>query len=132
MSRDSVEIARSVDDGFIAGVKRRDFGAGFETGAVSEDQELIAPSTSTERPTYRGREGFVEFMQTWTEDFERYSVERKELIDAGNGRILGRYRQSAIGKGSGVPVEVEYFNVWEIDNGQVVRTSIYLDRAAAL
>src|SRR6187200_2756970 len=38
-------------------------------------------------------------------------MHRQELIDAGNGRVCSRHKQSAIGKGSGVPIEVEYFSV---------------------
>src|SRR5262245_9619353 len=43
MSQENVEIARRVDDAFLAGAPRGDFGAGFGTGAVSDEHELIAP-----------------------------------------------------------------------------------------
>jgi ketosteroid isomerase-like protein len=132
VSQENLEIVRSADDGFIAGVARGDFGGGFETGAIHEDLELIGPAEYTERRSYRGREGLVEFAQTWTENFERYSVERKKLIDADNGRVFGCYRQSGVGRGSGVPVEVEYFIVYELANGQVIRIRIYLNRDEAL
>ena len=42
------------------------------------------------------------------------------------------YRQSAVGKGSGVPIELEYFAVYEVNDGTVVRTRQYLDRDTAL
>jgi hypothetical protein len=54
---------------------------------------------------YRGREGFVEFMRTWTEDFEDWSIRLERLIDAGNDRVVALLHQWATGKGSGVPVE---------------------------
>src|SRR6476659_4541078 len=125
MSQENVEIVRRADDAFLAGVARGEFGAGFDTGANSEDLELIAPAEYTERRSYRGREGLVEFGQTWTENFERYSVERKELIDGSNGRVFACYRQSGVGRGSGVPVEVAFFLVFELANGQIIRIRMY-------
>ena len=99
---------------------------------MAEDYELIVAAEVPERRSYRGREGVVEFAQMWTEDFERFSMQRQELIDAGDDRVFASYRQSAIGKGSGVPIELEYFAVYEVENGQVVRTRHYLDRDKAL
>jgi ketosteroid isomerase-like protein len=132
MSQENVEIARRIDDAFIAGAPRGDFGAGFETGAVAEEHELLAPPEFAEQRSYRGREGFVEFLQRWTGEFEHYSFERKELIGGRDGRVFGAWRTAATGRRSGVPVEVEYFMVFELEQGQLVRTRIYLERGAAL
>ena len=103
------EIVRRVDDAFLAGLERGDLAGGAATGLVSEDHELIAVAEFPGRRRYRGLEGVVEFVRRWTEDLERFSIQRQELIDAGNGRVFSRHKQSAIGKGSGVPIEVEHF-----------------------
>ena len=132
MSRENVEIVRRADDAFLAGLERGDFTGGFATGLLSEDHELIVVAEFPGRRSYRGREGVIEFVQRWTEDFERISIQREELIDAGNGRVFACHRQSAIGKGSGVPTEVEFFSVFELDAGLVVRNRHYLDRDEAL
>jgi hypothetical protein len=132
MSQENVEIVRCADDAFLAGVARGDFGAGFDTGANAEDLEFIAVAESIERRSYRGREGLVEFGQTWTENFERYSLERKELIGGRNGRVFACDWQSEVGRGSGVPVEVESFAVFDLANGKSIRVRMYLDRAEAL
>ena len=121
MSQENVEIVRRVDDAFLTGYERGDFTRGFATGLMAEDYELIVAAEVPERRSYRGREGVVEFAQMWTEDFERFSMQRQELIDAGDDRVFASYRQSAIGKGSGVPTEVEYFSVFEVEAGLVVR-----------
>jgi ketosteroid isomerase-like protein len=126
------EIVRRVDDAFLAGLEHGDFAGGAATGLVSEDHELIAVAEFPGRRSYRGLEAVVEFVQRWTEDFERFSFHRQELIDARNGRVFTRHKQSAIGKGSGVPIEVEYFSVWELEAGLVVRIRHYLDRDEAL
>ena len=132
MSRENGEIVRRVDDAFLVGLERGDFAGGFATGLVSEDHEFIVVAEFPGRRSYRGRDGLVEFVQRWTEDFERFSIHRRELIDAGNGRVFSRHKQSAIGKGSGVPIEVEYFSVFEVEAGLLVRIRHYLDRDEAL
>jgi hypothetical protein len=55
---------------------------------------------------WRGREGFVEFVRTWTEGFDNWSLQVERLIDAGGDRVLVLTHQSATGKASGVPVNL--------------------------
>jgi hypothetical protein len=52
-----------------------------------------------------GREGFVAFMRTWTEDFDDFALEAEEFIDAGNERVVAIACQHGIGKASRAPVE---------------------------
>ena len=132
MSQENVDTVRRIDDAFRAGVERGDFDAAWDMGAIAADVEWIAPPEMAEQRSYRGLEGFVEFMRRWTEDFEGYSIQRETLIDAGNDRVLGTYRQSATGRGSGASVEVEYAVVFELQDGQLVRMRAYLDRTEAL
>jgi ketosteroid isomerase-like protein len=132
MSQENVEIVRHIDDAFQEGLKHGDFTAGFATGLVSEASEWVAPAEYVEKRSYPGREGFVEFMQTWTEAFDQLSLQRQELIDGGNDRVFGYFTQSAIGKGSGVPIELEFFLVYELEAGLLVRTRSYLSRDEAL
>ena len=93
--------------------------AAFETGAVAADVEWIA-FAELERRSYRGREGFVEFMSTWTEDFEDFSVQADQLIDAGDS-VVALLTQSGTGKASGAPVVQEYALIYDLADGQVVR-----------
>jgi len=132
MSPESVEIVRRADDAFLAGLERGDIAGGVATGLVSEEHELIVVAEFPGQRSYRGHEGLVEFVRRWTEDFERFSMQRTELIDGGDGRVFSGYRQSAIGKGSRVPTEVEFFCVYEVEDGKLARTRHYLDRDDAL
>ena len=131
MSQENVETVRRADEAFRAGVERGDFQAAWDTGAIAADVEWIAAPEMAEQRSYRGLEGFAKFMRRWTEDFEGYSIQREALIDAGNDRVLGIYRQLATGRGSGAPVESEYAVVFELQDGQVVRMRAYLDRTEA-
>jgi ketosteroid isomerase-like protein len=132
MLQANVEIARRIAEAFEAGVQRGDFAAPWETGAVAEDCEFVPAPEYAEQRSYEGREGFSEFMSRWTEDFENYSVQVERLVDAGEDRVVGFFTQSATGKGSGAPVEQKYATVYDLENGQLVRLSIYFDRNQAL
>jgi ketosteroid isomerase-like protein len=132
MSQANLEIVRRTLDAFDAGVERGDFGTAWDTGAVAEDCEWVPASEMAEQRSYRGREGFAEFMRGWTEDFEDYSIHRERLIEAGDDRVVGLFTQSAIGKGSGAPVEQRHAVVYDLADGQLVRLRLYLDRDEAL
>jgi ketosteroid isomerase-like protein len=129
---DNLETIRRIDDAFTAGVERGDFEAAWDTGAVAADFEWVAAAEMAEQRSYRGREAFVEFMRRWTEDFDGYSIQREELVEAGNDRVVGVFKQSATGRGSGASVELEYALVYDLRDGQLVRIRAFLDRAEAL
>jgi hypothetical protein len=46
-------------------------------------------------------------VRRWTEDFDGYSIQREELIDAGDDRVVGVFKQFATGRGNGTRVELE-------------------------
>jgi ketosteroid isomerase-like protein len=81
---------------------------------------------------HRGREGFAEFMRTWTEDFDDFTLTLERLIDAGDDRVVGLYHHTAIGKASGVPVELRQGLVFELEGGRIVRCRNYPDHASVL
>jgi ketosteroid isomerase-like protein len=113
-------------------MERGDPGAFFDSEAVADDYEWIFEGAALDgRSVWRGREGFEEFMRTWTEEFEGWSI-RFEPIDAGDDRVVGLTQQSATGKGSGVPVELNVGQVFELEDGLLVRVRNYLSHAEAL
>jgi ketosteroid isomerase-like protein len=131
MSQENVEIVRGIIEAFESGAERGDFEAAWETGAVAPDVEWVA-FAELEQRSFTGREGFVEFMRRWTEDFEGWSAQVERLVDAGNDRVVGFLHQTATGKGSGVPVEQDYAIIYELKGGRLVRMRAYVDRAQAL
>jgi ketosteroid isomerase-like protein len=132
MSQENVEIIRRVNEAFEAGAERGDFAAVWNTGAVAADAEWMGFPELMEQRSFRGREGFMEFMRSWTEDFEGWSARLERLIDAGNDCVVGFHHQTATGKGSGAPVEQEYAVIYDLQDGQLVRLRAYLNRAEAL
>jgi ketosteroid isomerase-like protein len=132
MSRENVEICRRGFEQFQAGLARGDPGAVFDSGVMATDAEWMPPPGFPGPPVYRGREGFVEFMRTWTEDFEDFSLRLERLIDAGDDRVVGLFHHRATGKASGVPVELHQGLVYELEGGRVIRCRNYVDHAGAL
>jgi ketosteroid isomerase-like protein len=110
-----------------------DPGAMFDSEALAPDAEWIPPSEASAgvRSVYRGREEFAEFMRTWTEDFEDYSVWLEEMIDAGGDRVVGLFHHRATEKGSGVPVELHMALVYQVQEGRIVRIWNFIDPAEA-
>jgi ketosteroid isomerase-like protein len=132
MSEENVEIVRKAFEEFQAGLARGDPGAVFDSDTIAPDAEWIpAPNTLGVRPVYRGREGFVEFWGTWTEDFE-WAADLERVIDAGDGRVLALFHQHATGKRSGATVDLHMGQLIELENGRVIRVRNFNDRADAL
>ena len=133
MSQENVEVVRRVFEEFQAGMERGDPGAFFDSETIADDHEWIAvPAARDRRSVWRGREGFVEFVRTWTEDFEDRSIQAERWIDAGDDRVVALTHQSGSGKGSGVPVELDLGVVSELKDGRIVRMRNYLTHAEAL
>ena len=132
MSEANVEVVRRVFEEWRAGLERGDLGAGFDTQLVADDFEWIAPQPLEGKSVWRGREGFVEFLRIWTQEFEDWSLQFERLIDAGHDRVVALTHQSATGKGSGVPVELNLGQVYELKDGCVTRITGYLPHAVAL
>jgi len=133
MSEENVMIVRRAFEAFNAALERGDPGALFESGTVAEDLEWVPfPGLPGHPQSYRGRDGFVAFMRTWTEDFEGWSIEYERLIEAPDNRVVALTHQWATGKGSGVPVELRFGVVFEIEDGRVIRARNFPDFVEAL
>jgi ketosteroid isomerase-like protein len=78
-----------------------------------------------------GPEEVREFFRTWAGTFDDWGFEAEEIIDAGPS-VFVCLRQWGQGKGSGVPVEVRFFQVWTFEDDKVIRYQASMDRAEAL
>jgi ketosteroid isomerase-like protein len=132
MSQENVELVRRIFERFQAGMRHDDAAAWFDPEAVADDFEWIVQAPLDGRSVWRGADGFVEFIRTWTEQFDEWSLRVERLIDAGDDRVVVLTSQSATGKGSGVPVEMKLGQVCELKAGRLLRVRNYLSQAAAL
>ena len=58
------------------------------------------------KSVWRGRDEYVEFLQTWTAEFRDWSVRVERLIDAGPDRVVALTHQTGTGRASVAPVEL--------------------------
>ena len=126
-----MEVVREVIEAFRSGMERGDPGAAFDLESASDDFELISMPFEG-RTIWRGREGWVEFIRVWTEEFDDWSLQIERQIDVGDGRVLSLMRQSGTGKQSGVPIDVHFGQIHEVKDGRVIRLSVYTSHAEAL
>ena len=132
MSQENLENVRRSWEEFQAGTERGDPGAAFDSELVAEDFEWITVDEFEGQRVWRGREGFVEFIRTWTAEFDDWSIRLERLIDAGENRVVLLTVQTATGKGSGVPVDLNVGQVYELEDGRQVRVTNYPSHAEAL
>jgi ketosteroid isomerase-like protein len=139
MSQESVEIVRRTMEIGDEGARRGDPGAAFDQCVA---QGLITPNLEWRAGRrggigvpglgdVAGREGYVESIRTFTEDFEDYSTEY-EIIDAGNNRVVVITSAQGTGKGSQVRVEMRMGMIFTLEAGRIVRVILFMEPDEAL
>jgi ketosteroid isomerase-like protein len=131
MSQENVEVVGRIAEAFLEGVERGDFAA-WNTDEVAADVEFVPAPGFMEQSSFIGVDGFAGFFSRWTEDFEGYSIEFHGLLDAGDDCVLGSFHQSGTGKKSGAPADQDFFIVYDLTDGQLVRMRSFLSRPEAL
>ena len=81
--------------------------------------------------TYEGPVGFVEMMQAWTENFDDHTLSMEHVREVGD-LVLASGRQTAFGKGSGVPVEMKFSMLLAVRNAAVSDVRVYLSEEDAV
>jgi ketosteroid isomerase-like protein len=132
MSEENVEVVHRAWEAFQGAMDRGDPGAFFDSGLLAEDFEWVTTVALEGRSVWCGREGFVEFIRTWTAEFDDWSIRVERLIDVGEDRVVSLTVQTATGKESGVPVDMHIGQVVEVEDGRQVRITNYLTHAEAL
>jgi ketosteroid isomerase-like protein len=111
------------------------FNRGDEEGVIADfDPEIefhVAP-TLMNAGTRRGIDGYREMITAWVDAWQELQMDALEFEPIDERQLVARVRQRAIGAGSGVPVELEVFFLFEVNDGRVVRFHIYADRESAI
>jgi ketosteroid isomerase-like protein len=135
MSQENVEVVRRAFEMAQEGVRRGHLGAAFDE---SVREGIVASSLEWRAGTRGGvgvpgigdvvgRDGYVEFMRRWTEDFEDFAMEPEEIIDTDNDRVVAIARQYGTGKGSGAPVEMRNGMVFTLEARRIVRVDLFIE-----
>jgi len=81
--------------------------------------------------TLRGRTEIVEFWSTFFTAWQAWEMAPKDIVEAPNGKILVSLQFHARGAGSGIPMELDYWQVIDMREGMVYRVDNYLSRERA-
>jgi ketosteroid isomerase-like protein len=137
---ENVEVVRRAFEIVQEGVRRGDPGAAFDKsvreGIVASNLEWKAGARGgvgvAGAEDAVGREGFVEFMRTWTEDFDDLAVQLEEIIDVDDDRVVAITGWNGIGKGSHAPVEMRTGMVCTLEARRIVRSLLFIEPDHAL
>jgi ketosteroid isomerase-like protein len=141
MSEENVDVVQRVFEIGQEGVRRGEFGAVFDEwvrqGIVASDVVwrvgMRGGVGAAGIDDFAGREGFVGFMRTWTQDFDDFALEAEEFIDAGNDRVVAIAVQHGVGKGSRAPVEMRFAYLFHMLGGQpIVQVEVFANPSYAL
>lgn len=80
---------------------------------------------------YLGPAEIRRYMLGFLEDWNQAAIEAEEFLEAGDSVVVAVHQRAA-GKGSGIPVNMRYFQVWTFRGGTVIRIESIRDRLDAL
>jgi ketosteroid isomerase-like protein len=84
-----------------------------------------------ERDVYHGVEGAREFLASWLDAWDDWKVELRELRDAGE-KVIAIMHQQGRSKTTGLPVDMEFAQVWSVREGLQIRMEMYANTGEAL
>ena len=131
MPAENVEIVRRGYEAFNRGDIQTTlalFDPRVEVHLAPEGREVLGPGFSS---VYSGLDGFMEFLGQLQADWESWSWEPEEFIEAGDDCVLVMVRMRAKAKASDREVDQPTAQVCTMQDGRLVRHETYWDREAA-
>jgi ketosteroid isomerase-like protein len=123
MSQKNVEAVRAAFEQYAQGDM-----SGLQT-AFTDDFELVTASEMPDGGTYRGEDA-REWMTTYIESFDRFTMEASEIIDAGD-QVVAAFVQRGCPRGSEIPVESHWWQVVTLRSDGVSRMELFSGRGQA-
>jgi ketosteroid isomerase-like protein len=101
------------------------------TATTSDSAEIIVPESLPWGGTYKGPEGFKEMIGKFVSNFEEFSPNPQEFIEADGGRVL--VTVSGVGKTkSGNELTGDSIWLYKVDDGMIVHAEFYGETATAV
>ena len=140
MSQTNVEIVGQAIEIVEEGARRGDPGLAYDQCV---DEKLIAADLEWKLgggsgmgipgvDDTSGREGWIEFMTMWSEDFDEFAVELEEILAADGDRVVALIRNHGTGKASRAAVEVRFGVIYALDAGRIVQVHVFREPDHAL
>jgi ketosteroid isomerase-like protein len=102
---------------------------------LEDDFEWVVPD-HPEGAVRHGADSVIEFFREWVEPWEELELDW-EIQEAGEDKALAVIDMRGRGRGSGVPAEMRFFQLWSFRDRRAVRMEMFWDllqarRAAGL
>ncbi|HEX6458331.1 MAG TPA: nuclear transport factor 2 family protein [Thermoleophilaceae bacterium] len=123
MSQQKVDIARDGLERFLA--------TGEPDLELLDEHAVIRDHDIPDPRDYRGRRGFVKWLQDWGEAWEEWTIEPLEYLDAGD-QVVIVCRMKARGRGSGLEIDRQDALVYGFRDGKVVSIDYFNSREQGL
>jgi ketosteroid isomerase-like protein len=128
MSEENVEVVRSMLDTWDAD--------GFDATRAAFDpavEVVDLQSAMGMRDRARGPDELHALAQQWTEIFDDWRMEVRELVDLGGEWVMADVSFHGVGRDSGIPVRNRQFEVYRVVGGRIAEIRVgFHDRAEAL
>jgi ketosteroid isomerase-like protein len=94
--------------------------------------EIYLPPTLPNSGTFHGHEGYMTWLGRWLEAWDDFHIEVRGMEAVGERHVVTAIHQSGIGRGSGIPVEMDVAYMLDIRDGKVIALQMDLSRDEAL
>jgi ketosteroid isomerase-like protein len=122
----NIELTRRGFDAYNAG----DYEAVI--ALLHPDVDLLADHELLNSGSFTGHDGFRRWSAEWLEAWDSFAIEANAVETIGEHFVLVDAHQIARGAGSGIPVEMDVFWAFEIEDGRLARMHLYASRERAL
>ncbi len=125
MSSENLERIARIYDAWTRG----DFSA--EIGVFDPEMTFVIDDEIPEGGTYEGLEGLSRYTRGFLDAWESLTIAAESLEEGGDS-VLARVRQDGVGKDSGATVTLNYFHLWTLRDGRVIRLESIMREEKAL
>jgi ketosteroid isomerase-like protein len=94
--------------------------------------EIYLPPTLPNSGTFRGHQGYMTWIGQWLEAWEDFKIEVLAMEPVGERHVVTTIHQTAVGRGSGIPVEMDIAYMSDIRDRKVVALQMYQTREEAI
>lgn len=126
MSHDDLEVVRRFYDAYNA----RDPDAW--PSLVADEFRFQSAFVGIEGRVYEGATGFSRYFADLDEAWEHFSLELRDVREAGPDRVLGLMQVHGRGRASGVEIDPSIAAVFHLREGKLVELQTFMDPAEAL
>jgi ketosteroid isomerase-like protein len=90
-----------------------------------EDVEIFSSPELANPGTYRGHEGYQQWLANWLEVWDGFEVEVERVEPVGESHVVAAVHQRARGKGSGVEVDMRIAYMFDLAESNTKALHLY-------